>query len=253
MARSTHGTRADDTFATMRADILAGRLAPGEKLKFPELGARYGVGVGVLREALTRLTEQDLVRSQPHQGFQVTPLSAEDLTDLTAARVAIECLVLRMSVAEGDTPWESDLVAKHHTLERTPQYDEDDPERVSDAWSRAHADFHHTLLAGCRNSRLLSIANSLRDSAELYRSWSQQHSRHPGRDVIAEHRTLMELALARDTEAAVEALERHISHTTEILLDGDRASQSDGGFPRARPELSARVAGAGRIAVETTP
>ncbi|WP_081655410.1 GntR family transcriptional regulator [Amycolatopsis orientalis] len=252
MARSTHGTRADDTFATMRADILAGRLAPGEKLKFPELGARYGVGVGVLREALTRLAEQDLVRSQPHQGFQVTPLSAADLTDLTAARVAIECLVLRMSLAEGDTPWESDLVAKHHTLERTPQYDQDDPERVSDAWSRAHADFHHTLLAGCRNSRLLSIANSLRDSAELYRSWSQQHSRHPGRDVIAEHRTLMELALARETEAAVAALARHISHTTEILLDGDRSSQLDDGFPGTPPELLARMADAERIAVETT-
>lgn len=224
MARSTHGTRADDTFAAMRADILAGRLCPGEKLKFPELATRYGVGVGVLREALTRLVEQDLVRSQPHQGFQVTPLSAEDLTELTAARVAIECLVLRMSLAEGDTPWESDLVAKHHTLERTPQYDDDDPERVSDAWSRAHADFHHTLLAGCRNSRLLSIANSLRDSAELYRSWSQQLSRHPGRDVVAEHRTLMELALARDTEAAVEALAWHLGHTTEILLGGHAAA-----------------------------
>lgn len=207
----------------MRADILAGRLAPGEKLKFPELGTRYGVGVGVLREALTRLVEQDLVRSQPHQGFQVTPLSADDLSQLTDARVAIECLVLRMSLAEGDTRWESDLVAKHHLLERTPQYDVDDPERVSDEWSQAHADFHHTLLAGCRNSRLLGIANSLRDSAELYRSWSQQYSRHPGRDVVAEHRTLMELALARDAEAAVEALAWHIGHTTEILLGGEDA------------------------------
>lgn len=124
--------------------------------------------------------------------------------------------------------WESDLVAKHHTLERTPQYDEKDPERVGDAWSRAHADFHHALLAGCRNSRLLGIANSLRDSAELYRSWSQQHSKHPGRDVVAEHRTLLELALARDTEAADQALARHIGHTTEILLAADRASATSG-------------------------
>jgi DNA-binding GntR family transcriptional regulator len=226
MARSAHGTRADETFAAIRADILAGRLAPGEKLKFPDLGRRYGVGVGVLREALTRLVQQDLVRSQPHLGFHVTPLSAEDLTDLTDARVAMECLVLRMSIADGDTPWEADLLAKHHTLERTPQYDASDPERVSDAWSQAHADFHHALLAGCRNARLLNIAASLRDSAELYRSWSQQIARHPNRDVLAEHRTLMELALTRDTEAAVTALARHIGHTTEILL---AASEQDPG------------------------
>lgn len=220
MARSALGTRADDTFAAMRADILAGRLVPGEKLKFPALGQRYGVGVGVLREALTRLVHQDLVRSQPHLGFQVTPLSADDLTELTAARVAIECLVLRMSIADGDTAWEANLLAKHHTLERTPQYDAVDPERVSDEWSQAHADFHHALLAGCRNARLLNIATSLRDSAELYRSWSQQSARHPNRDVVAEHRNLKELALTRDVEATVAALARHISHTTEILLAG---------------------------------
>jgi DNA-binding GntR family transcriptional regulator len=114
-------------------------------------------------------------------------------------------MVLRMSLAEGDTLWESHLIAKHHILDPTPQYDAEDPGRVSDEWSLAHADFHDALLAGCRNSRLLSIATTLRDSAELYRSWSQQQARHPNRDVLGEHRNLMELALARDSEAAVRA------------------------------------------------
>ncbi len=227
MARSTHGTRAHDTYEGIRADILAGRLAPGERLKFPELCRRYGVGVGVVREALTRLVEQDLIRSQPHLGFQVVPLSADDLTELTAARVEIEGLVFRHSIEEGDVAWESDLVAKHHTLERTQQYDASDPTRVSDAWSAAHTAFHNALLNGCRNTRLRCVAISMRDAAELYRAWSQQPERKSHRDVVGEHRNLMELALARDIDAAVNALADHITRTTDVLLRRPAPGLSD--------------------------
>jgi DNA-binding GntR family transcriptional regulator len=166
----------------------------------------------------------------------VTPLSAEDLVELTTARVEIEGLVLRHCLAEGDMVWESDLVARHYTLEHTPQYDDGDPDRVADAWSAAHGAFHTALLAGCRNTRLRCLAASLRDAAVLYQSWSQQIGRHPDRDVIAEHRQLLELALARDADAAVDALGRHISRTTEILLAHPESEPVLGGSGHARQE-----------------
>ena len=227
MAKSLHGTRADDTYAAVRADILAGRLAPGERLRFPELADRYGVGVGVLREGLTRLTAEGLVRSQPHLGYEVTPISADALIELTEARIDIEGMALRRSLADGDTAWEADLIAKHHMLQSTPQYDPEDPARVSDHWTRVHSDFHQALLAGCANRRLLEIALSLRDAAELYRYWSQQTARHPNRNAAAEHQQLLELALARDADGATEALARHISATTEILLNSQPAQPEE--------------------------
>ena len=61
-------TRADDLRRRMRADILSGALRPGERLQFPEICRRYGTSVGVLREALTWLGAQGLVRTQAHQG-----------------------------------------------------------------------------------------------------------------------------------------------------------------------------------------
>ncbi len=218
MARSPHGTRADTTYERLRADILAGRLQPGEKLKFPELCERYGVGVGVVREALTRLVQRGLASNQPHVGFQVTPLSRADLIELTDARVQIECLVFRSAIEEGGTRWEADVVATHHTLERTPLYDECDSERISDSWAAAHSAFHHALIAGCPNRRLKEVADTMRDSSEIYHAWSQQTARHPDRDPVPEHRRLMELALARDVESAVDELAVHIQRTTEMLL-----------------------------------
>src|SRR5580704_10239777 len=93
--RTEKRTRVDDLHMTLRADILAGRLPPGRRLKFPELCALHGVSVGVVREALTRLAEQGLVRSEAHQGFEVVALSLEDLVELTAARIELEGIVAR--------------------------------------------------------------------------------------------------------------------------------------------------------------
>ena len=123
MAKTETGTRVDEVLQRLRSDILRGRLRPGDRLKFPVLCAEFQVSAGVVREALSRLTDQGLVRMQPHQGFHVTPLSYEDLRELTAARIAVETMVFRLSVEHGDLAWETGTVAAHHMLARTPLAD----------------------------------------------------------------------------------------------------------------------------------
>jgi DNA-binding GntR family transcriptional regulator len=81
--------------AQLREDILGGVLQQGERLRLVDLGARFGVSQSVVREALTRLTAQGLVRSEPQVGFQVMPISEADLGDLTAVRIEIESLTIR--------------------------------------------------------------------------------------------------------------------------------------------------------------
>ncbi|MFC9439257.1 GntR family transcriptional regulator [Nocardia sp. NPDC057030] len=218
MTKSGGTTRTDGIHQALRADILGGRLVPGERLKFPDLADRYQVSVGATREVLTRLVAEGLVVAKPHQGFQVRPLSHRDLAELTQARAEIESLVLRLSVLEGDMRWEGDAVAAHHVLERAPYRDPADPDRLTDEWSQAHAAFHYALLAGCANQRLLDAARSLRQEAELYRQWSVSMGNEPGRDVAAEHRALLDAVLARDAGHAQQLLRDHITHTTRVLI-----------------------------------
>ncbi|WP_028808818.1 GntR family transcriptional regulator [Streptomyces canus] len=211
-------TRTDEVHRKLRSDILAGRLVPGARLKFPELCERYSVSVGAAREALTRLAADGLVKTQAHQGYMVTPLSHEDLADLTQARVEIESLVLRMSVAEGDMQWESRAVATHHVLERTPFLSEADPDHPTDDWAAAHAAFHLALLGGCTNRRLLDVAQALREEAELYRQWSVSFGQEPDRDLAGEHRALLEAAVGRQPDLAAQLLREHIAHTARLLI-----------------------------------
>lgn len=215
MARQSH-TLTETVFQQIRGDILSGEHAPGARLRFAEMCARYGTSVGVVREALSRLAEQGLVQSEPQLGFCVTPVSLEGLLELTDARCEIEGLVFRRSVQEGDLDWESAVVASHHTLQRTPTRIDG---HFNQSWGVAHAAFHTTLLDGCPNRRLLNMALAMRDAAEVYRrAWQRPVGDNALRDVAAEHKRLMDIAVARDVELAFDAIGQHIRATTDYMV-----------------------------------
>jgi DNA-binding GntR family transcriptional regulator len=223
---SEAGTRSNAVFDRLRADLLAGRLEPGSKLKLAALGAQYTASLSVIREALSRLAEQGLVIAHPQRGFRVVALSPEDLTDLTNTRIDVETLAARRSVERGDLGWETALVATHHTLAGTPIATA--PGQVNDAWISAHRAFHHALVAGCGSPRLQGIATALRDSAEIYRIWSRSLAHDEDRDIAAEHSRLTALAIARDAEGLATALAAHIQQTTDVLLRYAACAELDG-------------------------
>lgn len=203
------------THTQLRHDILSGVFEPGQKLKFADLGERYGASVSVIREALSRLNEQGLVVAEPNLGFRVMPLTLADLDDLTATRIDLETLALGEAIARADLTWESELVSVHHRLARTTFLTDDERPRVSDEWEHAHVCFHRALLAGCARPRLLVVTESLRDAADLYRRWSQ--IQEPDRDVAGEHLRILQATLDRDVDAATTALREHYARTADIL------------------------------------
>jgi DNA-binding GntR family transcriptional regulator len=218
-------TRAVDVRNRIRDDILGGRLRPGQRLIFPAIAERYGASVGVTREALTWLVTQGLVRVQAHQGHIVSPLSKDDLQDLATARLSIEPLVLSDSISNRSLEWEARIVAAHHVMAgsfaaMTSGRGENDPlatgQEVDDEWAAAHAAFHDALFSGCRNRRLLAITRTLAEEAALYRRWSD--SLASPRDVMEEHRALMEAAIHGDEETAVLRLRDHVARTATSLI-----------------------------------
>lgn len=219
--RGSSETLSEDVYLQLRADVLAGRLLPGEPLKPGELRLRFSVSVAVVREALTRLAEQGLARSQPNRGFAVTPISQADLTALLEARAINDAAALRASIEHGSVAWESHVLAAHHRLARTTEYDPEDSARVTDEWAAAHSEFHFTLLEACGNPILLDICARLWSATELYRRWSL--TRDAGRDLPVEHDQLMRSAIDRNVETAVARLQAHMRRTADALRESKAA------------------------------
>ena len=218
LSRRTAKTLQEDVYQKVRADILAAKLRPGQRLRLAELRAAHGVSTSVVREALTRLAEQKLVRLEPQQGFAVASLSVPDLLDLTAVRVAIEDLALRRAIERGDVAWEARIVAANHVLANTPRDDySDGKRRMNEAWAAAHAVFHAALIDACGSPILRDLCRSLYDASEFYRRCTYSETGF-SRDVVVEHRALMEAVLARDVERAVALLSAHFENTTRTVL-----------------------------------
>jgi len=206
-------------YQRLREDVLACRLRPGERLNINNLCATLEVSLGAVREALARLTSEGLVIAEPQRGFQVAPISRQDLLDLTNARIEIESICLRRAIAAGDVDWESALVAAAHRLNRTEQYAAGDRNRLSGSWSEVHRAFHEALVSGCDNRTLLQVRRQLYAQSERYRQLSIPLAA-ADRDLPREHQEIMAAALARQTDRAVELMVEHLSQTTKIVLQG---------------------------------
>ena len=220
-------------YAEIRSDILAGLYTPGSKLSPRVIATQSKVSLSVVREALTRLTEQGLVVSEPQLGFSVVGLDIDAVRDLSRVRILIEGEALREAVLNADVEYEAGIVASHHRMVRHAPTAEDGTERVTDEWARAHAEFHRALISACPSPRLRDLAESMRETAELYRRWSGSFPTQQAapRDVSAEHRGLMDAALDRDADLAARLLAIHINNTAALLeryVAADRSQPAAG-------------------------
>src|SRR6478752_4044718 len=112
-------TIGDDGYRRIRADIVLGRLRPEQKLRLDGLKESYGVSVSTLREILSRLTSEGLVLAEGRRGFEVSPVSVDNLKELAELRLLLECHALEKSFSRGDMEWEGRVVSAHHKLAAT--------------------------------------------------------------------------------------------------------------------------------------
>ena len=176
------------------------------------LSERFGVSLGVVREALTTLAGQGLVQAEPQLGFAVASISPKHLEDLTEARVDIEGRALRRAIERGDLAWEAALVSAGHTLRNTLLARDGEPEAQA-----RHLAFHEALIAGCGNPVVIEIVRGLQTTAMLYRRLSPPDL--GSRDIRAEHDSLLDAALRREPDNAVALLTDHLRLTCKATID----------------------------------
>lgn len=200
----------------IRADILRGRLLPGQKLNINELCGRMQVTLPAVREALSALQGEGLVDLKAKKGFEVSQFSAQDFAELTQARIEIESICLRLSIAAGNDAWERRVREALQQLLATPRYSSDTPPQMNEAWSDLHARLHEELASGMDNRWLADTRRSLFRQSERFRRLSVPMERST-RDVDEEHRSIVAAALTRDVEMAVDLLRQHLLATFRIV------------------------------------
>ncbi|MFD2237938.1 GntR family transcriptional regulator [Aureimonas populi] len=84
----------------LRNAIVSCVLAPGERLSESALASEFALGRGAVRAALARLQVSGFVSSSARSGWSVTPVSASEIRELSAARRHLEPLLCSVALDE---------------------------------------------------------------------------------------------------------------------------------------------------------
>lgn len=209
-------TQATAAYRRLRAEILEGRLAPGQRLKVQDLAGLCSAGPTPVREALAQLAAEGLARRIEQRGFRVADADPAGFVGLIRSRCLAETAALREAIARGDAAWEDTIAATERRLARLPRSLDAARYVANPAWEGAHRGFHQALLAACAAPPLLAFCEKLREEAERYRALANAAA-WPGRDVAAEHAALAEATLDRDAERACALLAQHLAATGEFV------------------------------------
>jgi DNA-binding GntR family transcriptional regulator len=217
-ASITQPSVGESTYRRVRADIVYGRLAPGQKLTLERMRGAYGSAVSTLREIFNGLASEGLITAEGARGFEVAAISPDNLREVAAMRQLLECDALRSSFEAGDVEWEGRVVAAHHKLasfeKRLAAGDRTDEE----ALRRYDWEFHNALISACGSRLLIDMHASIYDK---YLRYLMLAAVFRGTPVVEEHRKLLTCALARDWRAAQLVTATHIQDCVAQMLGGD--------------------------------
>jgi len=161
-------TVGEKVYRRLRQDIISGRLAPSQKLRLDALKESYGASISTLRELLSRLTSEGLIVSESAKGFEVAPISADNLRELANLRLLLESHALQRSFAAGDMEWEARVVAAYHKLSTMEARMQAGDRAGPEVLKRYDAEFHQALISACGSRTLLEAHAGINDKYIRY-------------------------------------------------------------------------------------
>jgi phosphonate utilization transcriptional regulator len=197
--------------AELERMILAGDLAPGERLVEVALAARLGVSRGPLREAFRRLEEAGLVRTEKNRGVFVRDLPVEEAVEIFDLRATMDEWIGRRLAAGIAPAAVKELRGLVENMERAVKG------RDATAYHLLNIGFHDRLVELAGNGKLTAIYRRLVKELSLFRRMGLD-----GADdlptSVAEHRQIVKAISAGDADAAGRCLFEHAVRSKERML-----------------------------------
>jgi len=187
----------------LRDAIMHGRLEPGAQLSEADLSAQFGVSRGPLREAMQRLVQEGLLRSERNRGLFVMVLAEDDVRDVYAARSAIERAAATMVLRAGDPEALAELRSACAAMTKAAK--KKDMVGLSDADLR----FHEVLVTQSGSPRLIRMHETLIVETRMCMTALQDKYVMPA-DVVLEHIAIVDAIEAKDEALALSKIDEHM-------------------------------------------
>ena len=198
----------DEASSHIRGLIMSGELRPGASVRPETIGAALGISTTPAREALQALRVEGFLELVPRRGFQVAPLTGEDIRDLFQVQALIGGELASRAAANATDSEAAELAALHHELiAAASRNDHDLLEEKNHAFHR-----EINLMADSRKIIWVLSLMTRYVPRKFYSSipgWPQA--------TVDDHGEILEGIRSRDPEASRRAMQQHIVHAGELL------------------------------------
>ena len=195
----------------VREQILAGAIAPDERLVETRIALELGTSRTPVREALHNLEIEKLVRARPRVGYVVERMSVEDLEDICDLREAVEVLAIRRALGRAGKKLVKDLSGNLARQEKEvsrgnfTQYIELDTQ------------FHETIAFLSGSGRILDLVKTLRQHMLRY-SVQATHFTDTALRSMEGHRHILQAVEKDDADAVTRAIREHLKTAREDII-----------------------------------
>ncbi|MBE9181167.1 GntR family transcriptional regulator [Oculatella sp. LEGE 06141] len=205
----------EQTYQALRDSILAGELAPGDRLIELQLAEQLKVSRTPIREAIRQLQREELVTADDIGWLRVTTLSSVEAANLYDCRIALETLSTT-GACENISPAQlkklKDYVTKAEKLSKRKL-----TKQVSQELLEVDYQFHCLIAQSSGNRCLVSLLDQVFGKMALLRAQTTQHNPNV-LDVRVEHQQIYEAIAHRDARAATQEIQHHLSASKARVL-----------------------------------
>lgn len=199
---------ATGVFEALRQAIIEGRLEEGEPLRQDEIARLFSTSRLPVREAISRLEEHGLVRTQRFKGAVVAGLSADEAAEIFDFRALLEPEIIRDAVPRMDAALLEQARADFAAF---------DASRNPLEWGLLNRAFHDGLYSASKLTFFREAANGAMDRIDRYIRAQLVMSNGMER-AGREHLAILEACEIGDARLASELTREHILAAKASLM-----------------------------------
>lgn len=199
-------------YETIRNNIIQCIYAPNTIITEEMIREQVDASRTPIRDALSRLEQEGLIRILPKKGIFITELSFKELNMLYETRLLLE----PYCVQHYGNRISQETYLKYYQLYTAFQ---EDPENHPYDYENMDASFHSLFIDNSQNSYFINMYSTIESQIARTRTLSGMISADRLTMTMEEHLAIVRAALKEDWDAAAEAMTRHLILSKESYFN----------------------------------
>lgn len=198
----------DEASSYVRGLIMSGTLRPGASVRPETIGEALNISTTPAREALQALRVEGFLELVPRRGFQVAPLTGQDIRDLFKVQALIGGELAARAAANATDEDLVELEALHHELIAAAKRNN------HELLEAKNHEFHRAINLMADSRKVIWVLGLI--TRYVPRQFYSSIQGWP-RATMEDHAKILESIRAKDPKATRAAMENHIIHSGELL------------------------------------